>query len=381
MLQTIAKYKRSLLGIVAVGFVAMAMGGFGVDLIGRDRSEQYAIKVNDRSVSFSEFSDERRNLEQRYRQILGKNFDEAAKSLKLNLNQQSIDRIIADTLFQQEAAALGFYVGDDAVASMLQTELFPAGFNAEQYRAFLNQLGMTSQAFEEKLRGSALRGQLEALLTVVSKASKREARGTVELEDTKYNVVFAEFAPESYLKDARSPTDSEIEAYYNENASGYELPPRVSYDYIVLEPKQFVGLVEVSPDDIELYYSDNQERFSNPEEIRARQIRVSIPEKAENAKKDELRLKAQEALEKARTEGQPFDELAKRYSDDTATAIKGGDLGWIAKGRLPKKLEEAAFKLEDGAVTDVIEASNAFYIVKVEERKEAAPKPLGEERD
>ena len=67
--------------------------------------------------------------------------------------------------------------------------------------------------------------------------------------------------------------------------------------------------------------------------------------------------------------GEDFAELAKRYSDDPGSKEKGGDIGFIQRRTLAKPLDEAAFDLKVGQVSDIIQTSYGFFIMKVTDKK------------
>ncbi len=100
-----------------------------------------------------------------------------------------------------------------------------------------------------------------------------------------------------------------------------------------------------------------------PRLITFRQV-VVAPE-ASDAAKDSARSEAESLLARINA-GEDFAELARIYSDDPGSAQVGGDLGWFRRGRMVREFEEAAFAMFDGQVSDVVESSFGFHIIKVE---------------
>lgn len=79
---------------------------------------------------------------------------------------------------------------------------------------------------------------------------------------------------------------------------------------------------------------------------------------------------AQRLLEQIRA-GADFAALAREYSQDTFTRERGGDLGYFPRGILTsKKVEDVAFELQPGQVSDVIESELGYHIVQVLDRVE-----------
>lgn len=79
--------------------------------------------------------------------------------------------------------------------------------------------------------------------------------------------------------------------------------------------------------------------------------------------------------------GADFGQLALTNSLDLSTRVDGGDLGWFPRGVLTQpEVEEAAFSLQPGERSDVIESELGFHIIEVLERDERAPSPNARRR-
>jgi peptidyl-prolyl cis-trans isomerase SurA len=80
--------------------------------------------------------------------------------------------------------------------------------------------------------------------------------------------------------------------------------------------------------------------------------------------RDEARIRAEHILELARAKGQDFAELTRKYSEDATTSLDGGDLGTVGRGQLHPDLEQAAFGLGPGQVSEVVESPRGFHILQ-----------------
>ena len=84
--------------------------------------------------------------------------------------------------------------------------------------------------------------------------------------------------------------------------------------------------------------------------------------------------KAEDLLKQLQEEGADFAELAQRNSDHSDTRYEGGDLGFLARGevdeegepKLDPTLEEAAFALQEGEISAIVQTESAFHILKAE---------------
>jgi len=115
--------------------------------------------------------------------------------------------------------------------------------------------------------------------------------------------------------------------------------------------------VSVSDEELLEYYNENKESFLEPEQVHARHILVETEEEANN-----LLLQLKEGLT-------DFAELAKEKSIGPS-APSGGDLGFFAIGQMVKEFEDAAFSLEPGEISGVVQTQFGYHIIKCEEKKE-----------
>lgn len=114
-----------------------------------------------------------------------------------------------------------------------------------------------------------------------------------------------------------------------------------------------------------------QEAFAEQapgQRVRARHILLSYPQDADEAAMDSVRELAEELQERVTGDGD-FAALARQHSEDPGSARQGGDLGWFERGRMVQPFEDAAFSLQPGEVSDVVETPFGLHIIKVEERE------------
>ena len=115
--------------------------------------------------------------------------------------------------------------------------------------------------------------------------------------------------------------------------------------------------VIISDEELLEYYNENKESFREPEQVHARHILLETEEEANN-----LLLLLKEGLT-------DFAELAKEKSIGPS-APSGGDLGFFARGQMVKEFEDAAFSVEPGEISDVVQTQFGYHIIKCEEKKE-----------
>ena len=84
-------------------------------------------------------------------------------------------------------------------------------------------------------------------------------------------------------------------------------------------------------------------------------------------KKAEAKAKAEEVLKKAKA-GEDFAKLAIEYSDDTSNAESGGELGAFTYNQMVEEFSKAAFALDKGEISDIVETSYGYHIIKVTDK-------------
>ena len=125
---------------------------------------------------------------------------------------------------------------------------------------------------------------------------------------------------------------------------------------------------DITDADLERYYEDNKARLTLPEQVRVRHILITWKPLGKPDDRAFIRESMQPILERARS-GEDFAALAREFSDDYATRQEGGDTGFFHRGQMAPAFEEAAFALQPGEISDVVETSFGVHIIKLEERQ------------
>ena len=135
----------------------------------------------------------------------------------------------------------------------------------------------------------------------------------------------------------------------------------------------------ISDEELETYYRDNEVRLTLPEQVRVRHILLTWKPMGTTDDRAAIRKQMAPILEQARS-GEDFAELARKHSDDS-TAGQGGDTGFFHRGQMVPAFEAVAFALQPGEVSDMVETPFGVHIIRLEEHKEARLLPLDEIRE
>jgi len=133
--------------------------------------------------------------------------------------------------------------------------------------------------------------------------------------------------------------------------------------------QQFSKKVTVSDEEAKSYYNNHLDSFKQPEQIRASHILIKVDPQANELEKEKARKRLIEIKERLQ-KGEDFATLAKEFSQ-CPSGKNGGDLGYFKRGQMVKPFEEAAFALEPGEISDVVETRFGYHLIKVFEKKPA----------
>ena len=152
-----------------------------------------------------------------------------------------------------------------------------------------------------------------------------------------------------------------------------------------------VAMVSIGESEAKKYYDENQDKFKYPQRVRASHILISanpeqLAKKIEEEKKDvtqtelvkmvekqmvELKDKAEKLQKQVKKAPSTFAKVAKENSQDTGSALRGGDLGFFAKEEMVEPFAKAAFELAPNTISEVVQSPYGYHIIMVTDRSEA----------
>lgn len=356
--------------IIAVVFIFWGAGS------SRQGSKNTVATVNDYSIPYQEFQQAYDRVLAKYRDQLGGNLP--AELLKqLGIEKQVLNQLIHDVLLRQGAAEMGIMVSNIEVTQAVQEMgAFSSNgvFDMKQYKTVLSRSKLTPAAFEQSMRSDMLSGKVMDHLARFTDVLPTEVRERFVYENEEESFDYLSFAADNF-RDKVVVTDARLVEYYEKNKNNYMTDKQIKLDYLVFPFADERQQVEVAPAEILAYYQQNINKFSIPEKRLVRHIFI----KTEDGDSDEVlagkRRQAEEVLAKARS-GADFAELAARYSEDKSA--DSGNLVYMVRGEQLKSLDDAVFSLAKGEISDLLQTSYGFHLIKVEEIQPAVVKEIEE---
>ena len=141
----------------------------------------------------------------------------------------------------------------------------------------------------------------------------------------------------------------------------------------MLLDREVRSLARVRADEVRQYYVEHRDEFQQPRKVRIRQILVRFDD---YGSKEEAERTAEQVLEKLRGGGD-FAYLATVYSHGPY-ARQGGLWEFMEQGGFLEEVDRVAFSLERGALSDLIETSSGYHIIRVEDIRPARTTPFEE---
>ena len=340
-------------------------------------------KVGNQTITQQEWEGAQRQQIDRYRQMLGAQFDQKMFDTP-EAKQGILDNLIAERAIAAEVSSSHLSVSDAALHSEIsQTpglKLADGQFDMQRYKALLAAQGMTPDMYDARLRKDMAMQQLSGAIVGSAFAPRAVASRLSEIRDQEREVQelllpVADFLPQVKVSDAM------VKAFYDKNSKLFDVPEQARIEYVVFDNAAVADQVSVTDAEVSAYYAQNQKRFSSDEARRVSHILIAVKKDASAAEKAAARAKAEALLVQVRKAPASFASVAKAQSQDPASAELGGDLDVIEKGALPKSVEDAAYQLKQGEVSDVVESDFGFHILTVTSLKPAAVKPLAEVKE
>ncbi len=123
--------------------------------------------------------------------------------------------------------------------------------------------------------------------------------------------------------------------------------------------------------DIQKFYSENPQKFSRQEQVRAAHILLLVDQNSTPEQKAEIKKKLEGIHTEIESKAITFAEAAAKYSQDSSNAKQGGDLGFFTRGQMVKPFEEAAFSTLPGSLSQPVESQFGYHLIHVIDRKAA----------
>ncbi|HYB99017.1 MAG TPA: SurA N-terminal domain-containing protein [Candidatus Limnocylindrales bacterium] len=364
------------LGIIVLTFIFFMGGG---SMIGG--SPNAVAEVDDVEITMNEYQLALRRQENYFRQQFGGQLNEQMMKA-LDIPGMTLRQLVDSAALRAEAARLDLTVPDEAVRDTIRRSFQQGGggFSPTAYRETLSRQGLSPAVFEETVRRDLLSAQVADIIRRGAHATEEDAWLEYQRDNRKMTLSYIEIDAAHFL-DRILVKDEELAPWFEERKEQYRRPETVRVKYIAYKVDDYAAKGGATEEEIQQYYDLNKTaQFTRPEQVAARHILKKVPAGADEAAKKAAR-EAIDAIALRLAAGEDFATVAKAESEDEGSAPTGGDLGWFGRGRMVPPFDAAAFELEKGKISGIVETNFGFHIIQVYDKREAGVAPLEEVRE
>lgn len=351
MLGFLRKKKNNPIIVGVLGLVILLMILFGISLDpGGGRG--WAAKVAGSEIKSTDFNAQYANA-YRGRQSQDRSYDRT-KAEQERLRERVLFGMINRRVMAERARRTGLAVDDDALVQVLmETPAFQieGRFNHQQYERVLNSMQLSKEQYEALRREDMLSMQYLAVLDNIS-IPEVELKKTYAWENLRVDVEFAAVEKAAFTDQVGEPTEADL--------------------------SEFRAREDAEEGIMAYYRREKSKKYDVPRKACAAHILVRTDSSMKPAGLAEKRKKLEAASEAIRG-GMAFAEAARKFSED-ANKGRGGDLGCFAPGETVEQLAQAAFGLEPGEISPIVDTPFGLHLVKLNRIEEAIKKKLEDVR-
>ncbi len=280
-----------------------------------------------------------------------------------------VNQLVWEKALAYKAKEVGITVSDQEIADLIQ-EQFGQGktLDSATYQAIVAQQGQTVPQFESNVRAMYLSLRLQSLAMQSVIVSDAEAKAEYERREEKIGLQYLKI-PQAGFTSKVNRDPSLVKAYFDANRGLFVTREKRSGDILVGSVSDFIQAAKLTDDDLKKVYQMNIDTYRVPERAYVRHILVMTQGKPKE-QVDQLRAKADAILAQLK-KGADFADLARKESDDKASAVKGGDVGWLTRGQTVPEFEQVAFALKPKEISGIVTTQYGFHIIQVMDRQNA----------
>lgn len=369
MISKLAKAQKGwiaklILTLTALSFVSL----FGVtEYINRAGANRTVIKVDNIEISKDQFSHQAQKEFNEARKMLGEE-EQLSEELQAELIQNQIRNTVRNAVLDRTAQKYNIMFRQPLLNSLILNQpVFrdaSGNFNAEAYRRYLSETGLTEGELLANLRRDMVRRLVVDLPVVGFNVPEPLIEALAKVDNKRRSFKYIEISPENVKVD-RQISAEEIEQYYEDFAPNFMEPERRDVKLLYLSADDIADKVQISKDEIKSFYEEHKSDYETPQTRRVLQMMFDNAEDAQAAYRE---------LQNGKDFFETAAELAGQSQSDT-------DLGFVAEDELVSELAEEVFSQNSGSFTAPVEDGEIWRIMKVAEIKAGSKVPYQQAAD
>lgn len=331
------------IGAIIISFALTGFSGF-------NNTANSVGNVDGNPITIAEYNNAFNIQLQRYTQIFKKDLT-AQQIRQFKVKENALNELINKKVMVNYALELNLNTANDEIKeSIKELPYFKSNdkFDVNKYKSLLTANNLTPAKFEETFKEDLSLQKLVPLFEDVY-VSKSYAKDIITFKNNGPEVIAVRFEKEKNTKFI-NVTKNEISNFISKKENESVLKS---------------------------VYNGMKSEFVKPDELKASHILLkTLPDGSNNK---EIKVKAEKLRKKLSRSN--FASIAKKESEDTGSAAKGGDLGYFSKGRMVPEFEKAAFSLKNGQISQPIKSQYGYHIIYRKDFKKGINKKLEDVKD
>jgi len=328
-------------------------------------------KVNGVSISYATFARSYSDVYERYQQTSG---EQISPQVETYLKYQVLAQLITNEILRQEANRARIRISEEELTETIERIMrsFPS---REAFTRFLDYQHISYRDLKEQIRKQLAINELTQRIQDSVGVTDQEVKDYWLRENEKIKAVYIYLSPKKYKKEV-VVSQEEITIYYEKHKEDFTIPEKVKVDYLLISSGEFTKEIKVTPKELKSYYEGHLANFEVPEKRKVSHILIKLLPSASKKEEENAKKKIEE-IQKKLEKGADFTTLAKKYSQDTSSAKKGGDVGFFTYTQMIPSFSRAAFSLEkEGEVSGIVKSPFGYHLIKLTGIKQAYTEPF-----
>lgn len=379
------EYMRKNVGSWVIKFmlfgIAIVFSFWGVGSY-TNRDVNTVMTIDDVKVPYNEYRDIYNTLFESYREVYD-NLDSATLDF-LNIRQQAIDTLMERYLLYEAARRLKIEVSGSEIAGQIASvSTFQENgvFSPQRYQLFLDINRLTPEAYEATVSRDLLMAKVMELIKINAVVTPQEIQDNLELLTRKAVAKIIVLRPNDFVRSVPPPSEDDLLDFFEDNIEIYRVPETFKQAIAVVDPALMLDKVEVAVEEIQDWYDDRESDYTEPAAFHLKHLLFSLPANASAQTISDIRVRAEDVVQKIRDGEISFERAVEMYSQDAKTRSVRGDMGFVQEDELDRPIRNAALDLEPGEVSDPVPTAKGFEIISLIDAREEKLIPLSLVRD
>lgn len=374
MLQSFRENLKGTVAVILVGLICIPFALVGLEsLFAQNPTTQSVAEVNGTPITQIELDQAVQIQKRQLIAQLGDNLPPEFLSDE-RLRQPVLDNLIQRKALIQAATKSGLIASEQYLNSIIVESpefLVDGAFDNNRFVQALRTTGYTVSSYKSLLSEEVTLNQFSVAVGQTNFALRKEVNFLTELGLQTRNFDYVLFNRDDVLESVEV-SEEEIQAYYDENQVSYTAPETITIEAIEVNAQDLVGDYEVDEETLRDEYNLEVSNYQATTQRRASHI---LLDPSADDYDDTL-----SSIQSRLSSGEEFGVLASEFSQDFGSKDSGGDVGYTSGDAFDPDFEDALNALEVGQVSEPTTTEFGVHIIKLTALEDKAAPTFDEMR-